>query len=90
MCRDPQRFIGKNVIVTHFNPVMVKYTSPGSVYSESKNGNPKLLPFPKSSTKESNLDHFRDLAATGDASCWLYKAISLSLLQFGDDRSCDF
>ena len=36
---DPQRFMARNVNVAHFNPDMVAYTSPGSIYSESKHGN---------------------------------------------------
>ena len=49
-----------------------------------------LLPFLKSVTDESNLDQFKDVTAAVDASCWLHKAISLSLTRFGDDRRCDF
>ena len=44
-----------------------------------------LLPFLKSVTDEINLDHFKDITAAVDASCWLHKALSLSLSQFGDD-----
>ena len=34
-----------------------------------------LLPFLKNITEESNLDHFQDLIAAVDASCWLHKSI---------------
>ena len=37
-----------------------------------------LLPFLKSITDESNLDHFKDVTAAVDAPCWLHKVISLS------------
>ena len=46
-----------------------------------------LLPFLKSVKDECNLDHFKDVTEAVDASCWLHKAISLSLSRFGDDRS---
>ena len=49
-----------------------------------------LLPFLKSVTDEGNLDHFKYVTAAVDASCWLHKAISLSLWRFGDDRRCAF
>ena len=57
-----------------FNPDTVAYTSPGSIYMESV-------------TDESNLDNFKDVTAAIDASCWLHKAISLSLSPYGDERS---
>ena len=44
-----------------------------------------LLPFLESITDKSNLDHFKDVTAAVDASCWLHKVFSLSLSQFGDD-----
>ena len=49
-----------------------------------------LLPFLKNVTEESDLDNFQDLVAAVDASCWLHKAISISVSRFGDDRRCDF
>ena len=49
-----------------------------------------LLLFLKSVTDESNLDHFKYVTVAVDASCWVHKAISLSLSRFGDDRRCDF
>lgn len=49
-----------------------------------------LLPFLKNVTGESDLDNFQDLVAAVDASCWLHKAISISVSRFGDDRRCDF
>ena len=45
-----------------------------------------LLSFLKRVTDESNLDHFKDVTAAVDVSCWLHKAISLSLSRFGDDE----
>ena len=41
----------------------------------------------ESVTDESNLDNFKDVTAAIDASCWLHKAISLSLSPYGDERS---
>ena len=49
-----------------------------------------LLLFLKSVTDESSLDHFKSVTVAVDASCWVHKAISLSLSRFGDDRRCDF
>ena len=42
---DSQRFMGRNVNVAHFNPDTVAYTSPGSIYSESKHGNQNTASF---------------------------------------------
>ena len=42
---DPQRFMGRNVTVAHFNPDTISYTSPGSIYSESKHGNQNTASF---------------------------------------------
>ena len=39
---DPQRFMGRNVNVAHFNP-----DTPGSIYSESKHGSQNTASFPK-------------------------------------------
>ena len=49
-----------------------------------------LLPFLKTVTEESDLGNFQDLVAAVDASCWLHKAISISVSRFGEDRRCDF
>ena len=83
--------MGKNVNVPHFNRDTVEYTSREreltvGVKWESKH----CFPFLKNVTGESDLDNFQDLVAAVDASCWLHKAISISVSRFGDDRRCDF
>ena len=65
MRHDPQRFIGKTVIVPHFNPHTVEYAS--RERDESKPGIKTLLPFLKNNTEERNLKNFKDLIVALDA-----------------------
>ena len=43
-----------------------------------------LFHFLKNITEESNLEHFQDLIAAVDASCWVHKAISICFSRFAD------
>ena len=88
MRHDPQRFIGKNIYVRHFNLDTVEFAS--RERDESKPGIKTLLPFLKNITEESDLENSRDLIVASDACYWLRKVISISLSRFGDDQRCDF
>ena len=46
-----------------------------------------LLPFIKEVTvKMCNLEQFSNQSCAVDASCWLHKALAVSVKDFGDDR----
>ena len=61
----PQRFMGKIVVVLHFNRDTVEFAS--RERDESNPGIKTLLPFLKNITEESDLENFQDLIVALDA-----------------------